>query len=51
MLAALAATLLFVWLLLWGVFHLAGGAVHLLLVAGLALFVLRVARSGDWRLS
>ncbi|HXR98300.1 MAG TPA: hypothetical protein VN709_10715 [Terriglobales bacterium] len=49
MLLALAATLLFVWLLLWGVFHLAGGAIHLLLVAGLLILLLAALRSEDWR--
>lgn len=49
MVLALAATLLSIWWILWAVFHLAGGAVHLLLAAGLTALVWCVAGSSDLR--
>jgi hypothetical protein len=35
----LAAILLVAWLLGWGVFHVAGGLIHLLLVVALVVFL------------
>jgi uncharacterized protein DUF5670 len=35
----LAAILVIAWLLGWGVFHVAGGLIHLLLVVALVVFV------------
>ena len=35
----LAVILLVAWLLGWGVFHVAGGLIHLLLVVALAVFL------------
>jgi hypothetical protein len=35
----LAAVLVIAWLLGWGVFHVAGGLIHLLLVVALVVFV------------
>lgn len=49
MLSALIIALLVIWLMLWGIFHLAGGPIHLLLVAGLLLLVLKVVRISDLR--
>ena len=36
----LAAILLVAWLLGWGVFHVAGGLIHLLLVVALVVFLI-----------
>lgn len=36
----LAVVLLVAWLLGWGVFHVAGGLIHLLLVVALVVFLL-----------
>jgi hypothetical protein len=36
----LAAILLLAWLLGWGVFHVAGGLIHLLLVVALVVFLI-----------
>lgn len=49
MVLALAAALLTIWWMLWAVFHLAGGVVHLMLVAGLFTLVWRVVSSSDLR--
>lgn len=49
MVLALAVVLLVSWWLLWGIFHLAGGAVHLTLAIGLGLLVWRVVRRGAAR--
>lgn len=49
MVLALAIVLLGTWLLLWGIFHLAGGAIHAALAAGLGLLVFRIVRSSDLR--
>ncbi|HXE30408.1 MAG TPA: hypothetical protein VN515_01265 [Terriglobales bacterium] len=42
MVLALGIVAILIWLCLWGIFHLAGSAVHWLLVAGLALLLWRV---------
>ena len=39
MLVWLAVILLVAWLLGWGVFHVAGGLIHLLLVVALVVFL------------
>lgn len=44
MVLALAIVLLTSWLLLWGIFHLAGNSIHLALAAGLGLLVFRIVR-------
>lgn len=49
MVLALAAAALISWWLLWAVFHLAGGIIHLLLAAGLITLVWRVVASSDLR--
>jgi len=49
MVLALSVAALSIWLMLWGLFHLAGGAVHLLLAAGLLTLVWRVVRGSDLR--
>ena len=36
----LAAVLVVAWLLGWGVFHVAGGLIHILLVVALVVFLL-----------
>ena len=36
----LAAILVIAWLLGWGVFHVAGGLIHLLLVVALVVFLI-----------
>jgi hypothetical protein len=41
----LAVILLVAWLLGWGVFHVAGGLIHLLLVVALVVFLFRTADS------
>jgi uncharacterized membrane protein YtjA (UPF0391 family) len=40
MLVWLAVILLVAWLLGWGVFHVAGGLIHLLLVIALVVFLI-----------
>ncbi|MFL5402723.1 MAG: lmo0937 family membrane protein [Gemmatimonadales bacterium] len=40
MLVWLAVILLVAWLLGWGVFHVAGGLIHLLLVVALVVFLI-----------
>jgi hypothetical protein len=40
MLVWLAVILLIAWLLGWGVFHVAGGLIHLLLVIALVVFLI-----------
>jgi len=40
MLVCLAVILLVAWLLGWGVFHVAGGLIHLLLVIALVVFLI-----------
>ena len=40
MLVWLAGILLVAWLLGWGVFHVAGGLIHLLLVIALVVFLI-----------
>ena len=42
MLVWLAVILLVAWLLGWGVFHVAGGLIHLLLVIALVVVVVRL---------
>jgi len=49
MVLALALTLLMSWILLWGVFHLAGGAIQIAPALGLALLVLRLIRASAVR--
>jgi len=49
MVLALAITLLLSWLLLWGIFHLAGGIIHAALGVGFALLVYRIIRNSDLR--
>ncbi|HEY4647531.1 MAG TPA: lmo0937 family membrane protein [Gemmatimonadales bacterium] len=40
MLVWLAVILLVAWLLGWGVFHVAGGLIHLLLIVALVVFLI-----------
>jgi uncharacterized protein DUF5670 len=40
MLVWLAVILLIAWLLGWGVFHVAGGLIHLLLIVALVVFLI-----------
>jgi hypothetical protein len=45
MLVWLAVILLVAWLLGWGVFHVAGGLIHLLLVIALVVFLVNFISS------
>ena len=49
MLQTLAATLLVIWLLLWAIFHLAGGPIHLLVVAAILILVYRIATQSNMK--
>lgn len=51
MVLGLASVLLLTWLFLWGIFHLAGGPIHLLLAVGLLLLVYRVVTGSKLRQS
>ena len=42
----LAAILVVAWLLGWGVFHVAGGLIHILLVVALVVFLLNFFNDG-----
>lgn len=51
MVIALFTAMVTVWWFLWGIFHLAGGAIHLVLAAAFLLLVYRTVQASRLRLS